>query len=464
MNTVKNICNRLFSWFAGLSWLKKMIISIVVVGLLGFAAVKVYSQQNTKPQYQTAQVARGSIISTVTESGNVSSTSQISVGSPADGVLEEVYVKNGDKITAGQNLFKVKATATPQEQASAYASYLTAVNSAKSAEQSKQALQASLEKDRQAVLDAQNAVDFKNNNSTNPSTKQGYTQLEQQSIDSALTNAHESFTADETKYNQADSAIAAAKAQLNSASLAYQATQNSVVTAPVDGTIANLSAEVGSAVSSSGSSSSSSNSNSNSSSSSSSSSSSPVLIIGNFTKLSIKAEVSEVDIAKVHIGEKATLTLDAFPDKTYVGEVASVDSVGTSTSGVVSYNAYINITEPPTTIQSGMTASAVIQTDRKDDTLSVPSAAVHTTDGQSTVLVLKNGKQSSVDVTTGITSDTNTEITSGLSEGETVITGQATTTGASSTTASPFGARTNAGFGGGFSGAGRTGGMVRIRN
>ena len=463
METSKNKFRGAFSWFTRLSLLKKGIILLIIIGLLGFAAVKVYSSKSAKVQYQTSTVSQGSVISTVTESGNVSSTSQISVGSPADGVIQELYVKNGDTVAAGQNLFKVKATATPQDQASAYASYLSAVNSAKSAQQSKQALQAGLEKDRQAVLDAQNQEDYKTNNSVNPSTKTTYTQLEQESIDSALTNAHETFTADETKYNQADSAIAAANAQLNSASLAYQATQDSIVTAPYAGTVANLSTDVGGSVTASGNNTSTSTS-SNSSSSSSSSNSSPVLILGNFTKLNVTVQASEDDITQIHKGQQATITLDAFPNQTFVGEVASVDSIGTSTSGVVNYSVYINLTEPPTTIQSGMTATAVIQTNRKDDTLYVPTAAVHTTDGASTVTVLKNGKPTSVDVTTGISSDTDTEITSGLSEGETVVTGTVSTrtTSAASTTASPFGATTRTGgFGGGFGGGTGGGGGAR---
>lgn len=445
--------------FRQLSGIKKGVIMVIVVGFLGFVGFTVFSQKNKASPYQTAQAQRGSIIATVSESGAISANSQVSVTSPSTGIIQDVYVKNGDTVTAGQNLFSVKATATPQEQASAYATYTNALSSVKSAEQSKQVTQAILEKDRQAVLDAQNTVNYKNNNSTNPSTKQGYTDLEKVSIDSALINARETFTADETKYNQAGFSIAAANAQLNSASLSYQATQNSVVTAPTAGTVANLSVRSGNSVtatsgnnnaSSSNSSSGSSASTSNTSSSGSSTATgSTVLVIGNFSQLSVVAQVNEVDIPKIKVGQKATITLEAFSGKTFVGNIESVDSVGTTSSGVVTYNVHINLISPPSDIYAGMTTSVVIQTDRRDNVITVPTTAVQTANGSSYVRVLKNKKVMQVPVMTGIASDTETEIISGINEGEMVVTGTLSTgTSTGGGTASPFG-RSIGGFGGG---------------
>jgi macrolide-specific efflux system membrane fusion protein len=360
------------------------VISVAVVLLVGwFTVPRIFAAQQ-KVQYQTAQVQRGSLISTISESGNVSAVSQTNVSSPTDGIIQEVYVQNGDLVTVGQNLFKVKSTATEQEKAAAYATYLSSINSTKSAQQNKVALQAQLEQARQSVLDAQNAVDTMNNNrnngANNPATKQPYTQNEIDSINSALTSAKENFTATEAKYNQADSSISASSASQNSALLAYQATQDSIVTAPIDGTVANLSATVGSNVSASGAGAS--GSSSNSSGSSSTASTSTVVVIGNFSALNIKAQVSEVDVPKIKAGQKATITLDAFADKTFVGTVSSVDTIGTSSSGVVTFNVYITFVAPPANIQPGMSATVIIQTARKDDTLFVPSTAIQTsTDG-----------------------------------------------------------------------------------
>ena len=445
----------LFGRFLGLTLWKKGIIVIIVFALLLFAGNRVFGQKDTTSQYQTATVQKGNIIATVNESGNVNASSQTEVTSPADGLIQQIFVKNGDHVTAGQKLFTVKSTATPQEKASAYASYENSLSSYQSAVQGKQSMVATLEKDRQAILDAQDAVDQLNENIggniINKSTGQHYTQNEIDSINSTLTNARETFTADQTKYNNEGTVIAAAAAALNSSSLSYQATQNATVTAPIAGTVANLSVMRGDAVTASTvTTTSNSTSFGSSSSSSSSSGGSSVLSIGNYNQLSILAQVNEVDIPKIKVGQQATVTLDAFPNETFVGKVVSVDSVGTISSGVVTYNVYISLISPPSSVKSGMSASVAIQTARADNVLTVPSAAIQTSNGSSYVRVLKNGKVSDVAVTTGISDDTNTEVTSGLSAGDVVITGTNATT--SSSTSSPFG--------GGFGGRGGGGGAV----
>jgi membrane fusion protein, macrolide-specific efflux system len=155
-----------------------------------------------------------------------------------------------------------------------------------------------------------------------------------------------------------------------------------------------------------------------------------------------------VDIPKIKAGQKAVITLDAFTGKTYVGEVENVDSVGTNNSGVVTYNVYLKFISPPADIKPGMTTTAVITIDRKDNALTVPSAAIQTTNGESLVRVLKNGQVSQVTVETGISSDSSTEIISGLSEGDTIITSTYSSQSSSSSNQSTSLFSGNRGFGG----------------
>src|SRR5262249_47612985 len=151
----QSLPSRLITGFRGLSLWKKAVVIIVVLLLLWFAGTKAFGQKSSTAQYQTATAQRGSIISTVDESGNVNASSQTSVDSPPNGLIQQVFVKNGDTVTAGEKLFSVKSTATQQEKASAYASYESALASYNSATNAKQVMVASLEKDRQAILDAQ---------------------------------------------------------------------------------------------------------------------------------------------------------------------------------------------------------------------------------------------------------------------------------------------------------------------
>ncbi|NTU46634.1 HlyD family efflux transporter periplasmic adaptor subunit [Candidatus Roizmanbacteria bacterium] len=443
-----------------LSRKKKIVLGILLAVIIGFTAFQLLVPKKTKQTYQTAQVQKSTIISTVTENGNVSSTSQASVSSPTTGIIEEIYVKNGDVVTAGQNLFKVKSTASAQDIASAYASYLNSSASYNTATQNKLSNQAKLEQDRQAVINAStNVTNLQtnlNNSYNNPATKQPYTQNEIDAINSALTSARQTFSADEQKVLQTDTNIAAAAAAKTSAWLSYQSTQTAVVAAPIGGTIANLSVRVGDAVTGTNNSSiSSTNSNT------SATTASTVLAIGNFSAPYIKVQANENDVPNIKPDQKATITIDAFSGKTYVGKVDQVDTVGTSSSGVVTYNVFVSFVAPPDNLKPGMSASVVIQTGRKDDVLNIPSSAIQTSNGESTVRVLKNNKITSASVETGFVGDTETEIVSGLNENDSIVTGSLSMSTGASGSSSPFGNTLR--MGGATSFGGTAGGSAAVR-
>jgi macrolide-specific efflux system membrane fusion protein len=100
-----------------------------------------------------------------------------------------------------------------------------------------------------------------------------------------------------------------------------------------------------------------------------------------------------------------------------------------------------------------MAVNATIITDVENNVILVPSGAIQTSNGTSSVRVMKNGQPTSVQVEIGGSNDTQTKIISGISEGDTIVTGQTggTTSKSTGTTTSPFG-NTRGGFGGGFSG------------
>jgi macrolide-specific efflux system membrane fusion protein len=276
---------------------------------------------------------------------------------------------------------------------------------------------------------------------------------DQQKADPKYIEENADWLQAESDYTNQAGIISAAQASLANASFNYSSTQDSTVSAPIDGTVSNFSLGVGSNVTATGTT----YNNSNTSNSASASTGTQVLVLGNFSELSIKAPINEVDISKVKNGQKATVTLDAYPDQTFVGKVTSVDAIGSNSSGVVTFNAYISLVAPPSSIHPGMSSTAVIQITRRDDVLTVPTAAIQTSSGSSTVRVLKNGQIQEVQVETGISSDANTEIVSGLLEGDIVVTGTvATSTSTSTQGASPF-SGLNRGFGG-FGGGARVSG------
>jgi multidrug efflux pump subunit AcrA (membrane-fusion protein) len=162
----------------------------------------------------------------------------------------------------------------------------------------------------------------------------------------------------------------------------------------------------------------------------------------------VSINLTEIDVPKVKIGDRATVTFDSQPDKTFTGKVISIDTTGSVSSGVTTYPTVIRLDTDASTILPNMAASASIITNTKDNVIMVPSASVLTgTDGNQTVRIMKNGAVQTVTVQTGLSSDTQTEILSGVTEKDVVVTSvtQATTTATGATT-SPFsmfgGART----------------------
>ena len=432
-------------WLLKLSLFKKGLIVVMLVGLIWSISSKVIAQ-DTLPQYQTATVEKGALVSSVTASGTVSSGNSGSITTSATGVVKEVYVKNGDIVAAGQTLAEITPDKeTQQNQATAYASYLSAINSVKQAEQQKLSADAAMWTAQQSVVSAQNDINYKNDNSTNPQTQNDYTDLEEQNIDTSLVQSRKAFAAAEKTYKEADAAIAAANAQVTSSWLAYEQT-SSTITAPYAGTIANFSLILGLAISST---STTADANSSDTSSSNSlSSTSYGMIEMEENQLQASVNLSEIDITQVKPGQKVTLTLDAFPNKTFTGKVAAINTNGSVSSGVTTYPTTIVFDK--TTIESiypNMAVSAKIITDIVTDALLVPTSAIQITNETSTVKVIKEGKLSTVTVEVGKANDTQTVITSGLSEGETIVTSTTSTiTDSTSTGTSLFG---NTGFGGG---------------
>lgn len=131
--------------------------------------------------------------------------------------------------------------------------------------------------------------------------------------------------------------------------------------------------------------------------------------------------LNEVDVAKVELGQRTTLTFDAIEDLTITGEVAEIDSLGEVSSGVVSYKVKILFDVQDDRVKPNMTVSANIILESKPDILLISSSAVKI-QGDNYVEVLAEGKPIKKLVVVGSSNDTLVEIKEGLSEGDEVIT------------------------------------------
>jgi len=132
--------------------------------------------------------------------------------------------------------------------------------------------------------------------------------------------------------------------------------------------------------------------------------------------------LNEIDAAQVKIGQKVTLTFDAVEDLSITGEVAEIDTLGTVSQGVVSYGVKIAFDVQDERIKPGMSMSASIILESKQNVLLAPISAVKTSSNNSYVEILVNNQPQRQTVTTGSSNDTMIEIIEGLEEGDSIIT------------------------------------------
>jgi HlyD family secretion protein len=156
--------------------------------------------------------------------------------------------------------------------------------------------------------------------------------------------------------------------------------------------------------------------------------------LDNLSNLVVAVQVIEIDINSIKIGQPATITFDAIPNKTYNGKVVEADLAGTAGQNSVNYTVTVKVTDADAQVKPGMSANVSIITNQVANALLVPSTAILTdSNGKPYVTLVQNGMLTTVQVTVGATSDTMSQITSdNLKEGDTIVLSFATTTSSSS--------------------------------
>ncbi len=148
----------------------------------------------------------------------------------------------------------------------------------------------------------------------------------------------------------------------------------------------------------------------------------PVLSLLGNSGLEIEVDIPESDIAKIAVGQIAHITLDAFGEQEFAGHVTFIDPAETRISDVVYYRLKVTFDQSDDQIKPGMTANIDIATASRDNALYIPARAVKENGGKY-VEILQNGEVVKTNVETGLRGDGGViEITSGLSEGDEVIT------------------------------------------
>lgn len=421
----------------------------------------------------TATVDTGVVSASVSASGNIAAASTVDVSfEGTGGIVQKVYVTEGQKVREGQVLAVVDQTSARQgiataqaqldaaragyttttegqtsaERAQSAQSIAVAETSVRSAEVSLRASRASQSLDRRqqnaavaraeaavAAAQPQDKAAARNELIQARNTRDSMLLQDRQEVSSqevglasakvqvASTRASVAVSAEGPRSGE----LASAQAQVNAAEVgvdqARTTLEQTVLRAPVAGTVSSVSGVVGQSSSSSSTSSSSTTTDSSASSASSASSSSSGLVtLTSQGVLEVTAYVAEADIADVAVGQAATVTLSA-SDRDITGEVSSVDPVETITNNVVEYGVTIRL-DKAKGVRLGQTSQLVISTGEKDGVTRVSSSALTTIGDRTTATVRReDGSTDTVSVTTGLEGDSQTEVLSGLSPGDTVV-------------------------------------------
>lgn len=375
----------------------KIISGIIIIILAGggyyFYGASANNKNETRYFLSTAE--KGTLIVSVSGSGNIEAVDSSDVSSDISGEIESVKVSLGDKVGEGQIIAVIKNDELGIKEESAKSS----LNLAKEA-----VSKAKLDRAQKY----QDYYDLKQKQKSDPES---------------ISNLDIKISAQ--KVRDADLAIKSAEIKVKEANLALdQAKENAaarMIKAPISGIITALNTKTGDELGAA-----------------SSSSVRSLMTITDLEKLFAKVSLNEVDMAKVKLDQKATLSFDAIEDLTLTGIVSEIDSLGSVAQGVVSYTVKIMLDSIDSRIKPGMTVSAAIVTDVETDAVMIPNGAVKSNNGSfyiemsdeklpeilasdSANGIILNNPPRRLTVEAGLSNDTQTEIISGLKAGDQVI-------------------------------------------
>lgn len=326
-------------------WLLVFIIACLAGGKLGYD----YYQAKNKPAASGRLVAveRADITAAVSATGTIAPVNSVNVSSKITGLIQEVRVNENDMVKAGQILMVLDDT------------HLKAlVNQAKA-----RLANAAANYQRMERLAAIGAVSS-------------------QQLDAARMD-----------YNVAQASYDDAVSQL----------EDTIIKAPVDGTVIGKPIPAGQTVSPG--------------------ISTPMVLltVADMSKMQIEAQIDETDIGKVEVKQKVTFTVDAYPGKTFTGLVSNISQKANIQQNVVYYPVIIDVDSPQGLLRPTMTARISVLAGERKNVLTVPLAAVKEAKGQRYVVVDQGDKQQNVIVTTGLSNEDRIEIVSGLRDGDKIV-------------------------------------------
>ncbi|WP_289006304.1 efflux RND transporter periplasmic adaptor subunit [uncultured Kingella sp.] len=364
----------------------KWVAALVILAGLGW-----YGYQKMQPKNEatfiTEEVKRGKIAQTVSATGEIAATNLVDVGAQVSGQIKKMHVKIGDVVKEGDLIAEIDD--------------VTQVNEVNTRKAQLQTYQAQLESAQVALKIAQRKYSrYKSLASADAVSKEEFEATE----DSLATNR--------AKIKELQSSIRQTQIAINTAEKDLGYTR---ITAPSTGTVVSLVVEQGQTINSS--------------------QTSPTVVqIADLTSMTNKMQIAEGDATKVKAGQTVNFTILSEPDAPISAKLDSIDpglttmSQGSyskstdTTSNAIYYYARATVPNPDGKLAIGMTTQNTVEIASADNVLMVPTVAIKTKDGKKFVRVLgANNQAVDREIQTGLKDSMNTEVKSGLNEGEKVV-------------------------------------------
>ncbi|UFS70072.1 efflux RND transporter periplasmic adaptor subunit [Geomonas sp. RF6] len=307
--------------------------------IVGFAVILVlalsvsgyhYFKEPPKPQFKFQKVERGDIVSTVSATGTLNAVVTVQVGTQVSGTVSRLFVDFNSPVKKGQAIAQIDPSLFMSQVEQSTGNALNA--------------EATLAKAKVTLADAKRTL-----GRNRQLLEQGI--ISQSDLDAA-----------QTAYDSAQAGVQAAQAQLVQSSGALKQAQTNLryatIKSPVDGIVVSRNVDVGQTVAASF--------------------QTPTLftIAQDLTKMQIETSVDEADISRIKIGQTANFTVDAYPERQFVGKVMQIRNAPVVTQNVVTYVTVITVDNKDLLLKPGMTANVSIETMKKEDVLKVPAAAL----------------------------------------------------------------------------------------
>ena len=368
----------------------KRFLSLTVAGAMALAMTGCQSKEEDSSQQddtavgvavQVQQVELSSIATDNNVSGKVAADSQTSVMVAATAKCTAVYVEAGDEVKAGEKICTLDLASTIAAYNAAKITYDSTVNSYA---------------DQKAVLDKQIALYEKNLKDTKALFDIGA--ASQAEIDQAELTLMGAKNQRETALSQLEAGMQSYKSNVQQLDQVLQDVDSKGnVIAPVSGTLVSLSATENGYVSAS----------------------MPVAVINGAEQMKITVSVSEALVPKLAIGDQADVVVSAAGAQ-FSGTVRSVEKAANMQTQL--YTVTLSVPAEVSGLLSGMFAEVTFHTDRADGVITVPSQAILTSGETRYVFVVEDGAAKYVEVTLGMMGSGVTEVTSGLTAGQQLVT------------------------------------------